>query len=150
MNIPPGGQDAPVKILRGSKLPARDLESLPSNAVMRHEAMLINEISLVLAEKRTSLSVMRTGLAILAIPISVMSVLVAISRYYEPMEVMYLLGPLLGICGILAVLGFILIIRSWKRFGLLNRIVADLKKQNANLRELCLAMDDMVRPDDDF
>lgn len=93
------------KLLDGQCLLPRDPASLPSNAAMRHEAMLINEVTLVLAEKRTSLSVMRTGLAILALPISVLSVLIVISRYYDPMKVMYLLGPLLGLCVILTALG---------------------------------------------
>lgn len=112
--------------------------------------MLINEINLVLAEKRTSLSVMRTGLAALALPVSVFSVLVVISRYYEPLEVMYLLAPLLGLCVALTILGAYMIVKSLRRISQLSRVVIDLKKQNENLRELCLAMDDMVGPDDDF
>lgn len=129
---------------------ARDLADLPSNAAVRHEAMLINEISLVLAEKRTSLSVMRTGLAVLALPVSAFSVLVVISRYYDPLAVMHLLAPLLGLCAALTILGVYMIVKSLRRISQLNRVVIDLKKQNENLRELCLAMDDMVGPDDDF
>jgi hypothetical protein len=128
----------------------RDLASLPSNAAIRHESMLINEINLVLAEKRTSLSVMRTGLAVLALPLSVFSVLVVISRYYDPLAVMYLLGPLLGLCAALTILGIYLIIKSLRRISHLNLVVLDLKRQNENLRELCVAMDDVVGPDDDF
>lgn len=128
----------------------RDLATLPSNAVVRHEAMLINEINLVLAEKRTSLSVMRTGLAVLALPVSVFSVLVVISRYYDPLAVMYLLAPLLGLCAALTILGACLITKSFRRISHLNLVVIDLKKQNDSLRELCLAMDDTVGPDEDF
>jgi len=127
-----------------------DEERLPSGAVMRHEAMLINEVSLVLAEKRTSLSVMRTGLAILALPISVLSVLIVISRYYDPMQVMYLLAPLLGLCVILTGLGSYLIIKALRRITHLNRLVASLKKQKTSLRKLGLAMNDLVAPDTDF
>ncbi|MDR1045282.1 MAG: hypothetical protein LBP33_09220 [Candidatus Adiutrix sp.] len=134
----------------GEGLLPRDPDSLPSNAAMRHEAMLINEVTLVLAEKRTSLSVMRTGIAILALPVSVFSVLVVISRYYDPMKVMYLLGPLLGICLILTALGAYMIGKSLKRVAQLNRVVAALKRQNRSLRELCVAMDDLVGPDNDF
>ncbi len=131
-------------------LPLRDLDRLPSNAVMRHEAMLINEVSLVLSEKRTSLSVMRTGLAVLALPLSVLSVLIVISRYYDPMKVMYLLGPLLGLCALLTVLGSYLIVKSLKRINQLNRVLAGLKRQNVSLRELCVAMDDLIFPDRDY
>lgn len=128
----------------------RDLANLPSNAAIRHEAMLINEINLVLAEKRTSLSVMRTGLAVLALPLSVFSVLVVISRYYDPLAVMYLLGPLLGLCAGLTLLGIYLIVKSLGRISQLGRVVLALKRQNESLRELCLAMDDVVGPDEDF
>jgi len=138
------------KVLQGECLLIRDPDRLPSNTAMRHEAMLINEVTLVLAEKRTSLSVMRTGIAVLALPISVLSVLVVISRYYDPGKVMYLLGPLLGICGVLTVLGSYMIVKSLKRNAQLNRVVAALKMQNASLRELCVAMDDIVGPDNDF
>lgn len=136
--------------LSGETLLLRDPERLPSNAAMRHEALLINEVTLVLAEKRTSLSVLRTGLAILALPISVLSVLIVISRYYDPSKVIYLLAPLLGLCAVLTILGSYLIIKALKRINQLNRVVIALKKQNAGLRELCVAMDELIVPDSDF
>ena len=138
------------QVLQGEILLVRDPDRLPSDAAVRHESMLINEISLVLAEKRTSLSVMRTGLAVMALPLSVLSVLVVISKYYDPMKVMYFLAPLLFICLILAVLGIFMIVRSFKRVSQLDRVIISLKRQNANLRELCMAMADLVSPDQDF
>ena len=44
---------------------------------------LINEIQLILAEKRTSLAAMRTGIAVFVLPLSVLSVLVATSEYEQ-------------------------------------------------------------------
>ncbi|UQZ91204.1 hypothetical protein C4J81_07640 [Deltaproteobacteria bacterium Smac51] len=123
---------------------------MPSDAVLQQEGMLINEINLVLAEKRTSLSVMRTGIAVLALPISVLSVLVAISKFYEPSDVMYFLAPLLSLCGVLTVLGAFMIWRALRRIAQLNKVVSSLKKQNTNLRDLCLVMGDLVKPDADF
>jgi hypothetical protein len=113
---------------------------MPDKASLQHEAMLINEISLVLAEKRTSLSVMRTGLAVLALPLSVLSVLIVISRYYDPGQVIYLLGPLLGLCAGLTVLGIYLIISALVRIRAFNRVISILKGQNNQLRELSLAL----------
>ncbi|MDR2934990.1 MAG: hypothetical protein LBV70_03810 [Candidatus Adiutrix sp.] len=115
---------------------ARDLPNMPDKASLQQEAMLINEITLVLAEKRTALSVMRTGLAVLALPLSVLSVLIVISRYYDPAKVIYLLGPLLVICAGLIVFGVYLIGSSLRRIRALNRVSAVLKRQNDNLREL--------------
>ena len=119
---------------------ARDVPNLPDKAALRQETMLINEISLVLAEKRTSLSVMRTGLAVLALPLSVLSVLIVISRYYDPGQVIYLLGPLLALCAGLVILGIYLIGSSVRRIRALNRVSAVLKGQNDNLRELSLVL----------
>jgi len=138
------------EVLHGEFLLPRDPACLPSDTAVRHEAMLINEISLVLAEKRTSLSVMRTGLAVMALPLSVLSVLVVISKYYDPMKVMYFLAPLLFICVILTCLGIYMIAKSLKRVSQLDRVIISLKRQNDNLRELCVAMADLVSPDHDF
>ncbi|WP_394808065.1 hypothetical protein [Nitrosomonas sp.] len=74
--------------------------------------VVMDEIQLILAEKRTSLSVMRTGIAILALPLSVMSVLVATSRMYDAESVLHFLIPL-GLLNLaLIVLSVYLIIRS--------------------------------------
>ena len=137
-------------------LARRDLPTLPDKASLRQETMLINEISLVLAEKRTSLSVMRTGLAVLALPLSVLSVLIVISRYYDAAQVMYLLGPLLLLCAGLTILGIYLILSAVRRIRALNRVITLLKGKNSQLRELSLAMkgdavtDPAVAPDPDF
>ncbi len=124
--------------------------SLPPDALLQQEAWLINEINLVLAEKRTSLSVMRTGLAVLALPISVLSVLVAISRFYDLSQATYFLVPLLTLCGLLTLLGSFMIVKALRRIHNLDRAVTSLKRRNANLRDLCLTMGDLVKPDDDF
>ena len=46
------------------------------DAEQRLLALHINEIQLLLAEKRTALAVLRTGIAIMALPISVLSLLI--------------------------------------------------------------------------
>src|SRR6266487_1961354 len=58
------------------------------------EVILLNELQLLLSEKRTSLSSLRTGIAIFAFALSVLSVLIATSRSYELRDVMPLLVPL--------------------------------------------------------
>jgi membrane protein YdbS with pleckstrin-like domain len=110
-----------------------DLSVVPTEAMVRQESMLINEARLILAEKRTALSVMRTGLAILVLPLSVASVLIAISRYYDPGRVLFLLAPLLAINLLLAVFGIYLIPRSWRRTRTLEAVSQDLKRRNAQL-----------------
>lgn len=42
--------------------------------------IIINEVQLLLAEKRTTLASMRAGIAVFALPLSVLSVLIATSK----------------------------------------------------------------------
>jgi hypothetical protein len=57
------------------------------------EGIIINEVQLILAEKRTYLAAMRTGIAVFALPLSVLSVLIATSEYYDVIHVMHWLVP---------------------------------------------------------
>ena len=125
-------------------------EAPPSSEDMRRETVLINSVTLLLAEKRTSLSVMRTGLAILALPTSVVSVLIVISKYYEPADVIYLLGPLLALCVFLSILGCYLIAKSIRRINHLSQMVTKLKQRNAHLKGLSMIMEGLIGPDNDF
>ena len=79
------------------------------------DTFIINEVQLLLSEKRTSLSTLRTGIAIFAFPLSVLSVLIATSRQYEPKEVLPFLVPLAIINVVLIALGSYLIVHSIRR-----------------------------------
>ena len=68
-----------------------------SDKKIASSAIAINEAQLILAEKRTSLSVMRTGITVLALPLSVMSLLIATSKYYNVLHVLHFIIPLLAI-----------------------------------------------------
>ena len=69
------------------------------------DTIIINEVQLLLAEKRTSLAAMRTGIAVYALPITVISLLIATSKFYDIVHVMHLLVPLLILCAALVLLG---------------------------------------------
>src|SRR5260370_17476867 len=78
--------------------------------------LILGEIQVLLAEKRTALSSLRTGIAIFALPLSVLSVLIATSRYYSFGKVMPLLLPLL-------LLNFgLLLLASWLIYISIHRI----------------------------
>lgn len=97
------------------------------NGKIESDAIAINEVQLVLAEKRTSLAVMRTGIAVLALPLSVLSILIATSKYYDIFHVLHFLIPLVALNLILVVLGAYLIIRSLIRMQRYDRLVHDIK-----------------------
>ncbi|MCJ7773941.1 MAG: hypothetical protein MUP22_12510 [Desulfobacterales bacterium] len=99
------------------------------------ENMAINEIQLILAEKRTSLSVMRTGIAVLALPISVLSVLIAMSKYYDFIQVLYYLIPLSILLLLLTALGSYLIIRSIVRMKHYDQFIRQIKMSHLNIEK---------------
>jgi hypothetical protein len=61
-------------------------------------SVIINEVQLLLAEKRTTLASMRTGIAVFALPLSVLSVLISASKCYDVLQVIHLPVPLLVLC----------------------------------------------------
>jgi hypothetical protein len=97
---------------------------------------VIDEIQLILSEKRTALSIMRTGIAVFALPLSVLSVLIATSKLYAFEHVMTLLIPLLMICLGLIVLGVALIFRAIVKIRHYDRIINKLTKDNGSLSTL--------------
>ena len=83
-----------------------------------------DEISLLLAEKRTSLAMLRTAIAIFTLPLSVFTILIATSKYYNTFESIHLLTPLFIICALLIFIGLYLIYRS---FNKIRKIDNDIK-----------------------
>jgi uncharacterized membrane protein YidH (DUF202 family) len=99
------------------------------------DSILINEVKLLLAEKRTSLSVMRTGIAVLALPLSVLSVLIATSRYYEVLHVLYFLVPLVVLNLALIVIGGHLIIRAIRQMRRYDHLICEIKMKHSLIAE---------------
>jgi uncharacterized membrane protein YkgB len=93
-----------------------------------HEGLVVSEVQLLLAEKRTSLAALRTGIAVFVLPISVLSILVATSGYYDVDHVLYFIVPLLSLSGALVILAFYLIIRSMLRMHHQDRLIMEIKK----------------------
>jgi uncharacterized membrane protein YidH (DUF202 family) len=99
------------------------------------EGVLINEVQLLLAEKRTSLSVLRTGITIFALPLSVLSVLVATSKHYDVTRVLALMVPLLVLCLGLVALAIFLTHRAVTRIRRYDRAIQELKRKHSVLAE---------------
>jgi len=98
-------------------------------------SLAINEVQLILAEKRTALATMRTGISVFVLPLSVLSVLVATSRYYEIPQVMHFLIPLLFLCVGLVILGSYLILRSIIRIHRYDRSIRKIKQKHSLIAE---------------
>jgi hypothetical protein len=99
------------------------------------DLIAINEVQLILAEKRTSLSVMRTGIAVLALPLSVISVLIATSKYYSIWKVLHFLIPLSTLLVGLVVLGSYLIIRSISKMKNYDSHIHQIKLEHSAIKK---------------
>ena len=99
------------------------------------DGLVMNEIQLLLAEKRTSLATLRTGIAVFVLPLSVLSVLIATSRFYDIIQVMHLLLPLLGLCAGLVGLGAYLVIRGIVRILHQDRHILEIKKKHSRIAD---------------
>jgi len=98
-------------------------------------AIIINEAQLILAEKRTSLSAIRTGIAVIALPLSLVGLLIATSRFYDVIHVMYLLIPLTALNIVLVFLGAFLIIRALIRIHHYDRMIREIKLKHSAVAE---------------
>jgi uncharacterized membrane protein YidH (DUF202 family) len=97
--------------------------------------IIINEVQLILAEKRTSLASLRTGIAVFAIPLSIMGVLVATSRYYEIQDVLHLFIGVMVMNALLLALGAYLVIRAIIKLRREDRMINDIKRQHSVIAE---------------
>ena len=98
-------------------------------------SIIIGELQLILAEKRTSLAAMRTGIAVFILPLSVLSILVATSQYYDLIHVLHFIVPLLAICAGMIFLGSYLIIRSIMRLRRYDRQILEIKRKHSQFAE---------------
>ncbi len=111
------------------------MENITKDQSSQIDSIIINEVQLLLAEKRTSLSVLRTGIAVMALPMSVISVLIATSKYYNVFYVLHYLIPL-GILNLgLVVLGIYLIVHSISRMRKYDRHINQIKIKHSSIEE---------------
>ncbi|MBU0517980.1 MAG: hypothetical protein ABIK07_23135 [Planctomycetota bacterium] len=99
-------------------------------------ASVINEVQLILAEKRTSLAFMRTGITVFALPLTVLSALIATSSFWDIAKVLHLLIPVLVICAGLIVLGSYLVTRAVLRVRHFSHLILILKKKHSHLCDI--------------
>ena len=96
----------------------------------------INQIQLLLSEKRTALSVMRTGIAILALPLSIFSALIATSKMYTIPDVWLPLALVSGVNLSLLAFSAYLIIHSLQRMRHYDCRIAAIKQNHPALKGL--------------
>jgi len=94
------------------------------------QTLVVSEVQLLLAEKRTSLAALRTGIAVFVLPLSVLSVLIATSRYYDFIHVLHFIIPLLSLSAALVLLASYLVIRAIIKMRRQDKLIMEIKKKH--------------------
>ena len=100
------------------------------------DPLVLQELQLLLAEKRTALATLRTGIAIFAFPLSILGALIATSKSYELHAVMHWLVPLLLINLGLTGLAVYLIVRALRRLHHYDHVIREFKQHHRQLERL--------------
>lgn len=98
--------------------------------------MVFDEVSLMLSEKRTALSILRTGIAIFSIPLSLGSVLIATSQLYDPDKILYLIVPVLAGCTLLVLISLWLMVTAAVKLRNNERRLDRVIEKNQFLRNI--------------
>ncbi len=97
------------------------------------ELLVSSAIQVLLAEKRTSLSMMRSAIAIIALPLTITSALIATSSLYQTERVVHLLVGVMTVNVLLLVLGVALVVRSLARIVRYDRLLHELKRDHPSM-----------------
>jgi uncharacterized membrane protein YidH (DUF202 family) len=108
---------------------------METNDLPSLDNVIVGEIQVLLAEKRTALAALRTGIAVFALPLSVLSALIATSRYYSIEKVIPLLLPLMVLNLGLVVLGCWLVFRSIRRIHHFERRIKELSEKYRSIAQ---------------
>lgn len=92
--------------------------------------LLIDEIKLLLEEKRGALMVMRTGVMIVLAQVAICGLMIAASRSYLMREVPHLSVPFLVVNALLLAFAFYLIAHSFGRIRHFDRVLRQLKTKD--------------------
>lgn len=101
------------------------------------EQLLISEVKLLLAEKRTYLAMFRTGVAICGLSVTALSVLVIESNFLDVFAVSntVIFG---GFLVLIAIIGGWLIYRSRQRIHHINEMINQIEEENQRIADIII------------
>jgi nitrogen fixation-related uncharacterized protein len=117
----------------------RELERQPKavkRAIKLDHALVMSEVQLLLADKRTAFALLRTGVTVALVPVSIWTVLVATSKLWDPFRVLWLLLPVMGVAVLLFALGLYLIWHAIKQVQHIDHTMQALRSSDTLLEDL--------------
>lgn len=108
------------------------------NSSNEQEKLLLSEISFLLSEKRTYLSLLRTGIAVFGVPITVLALLLATDGVHQVFQKVWLAFIIVSGLTIVALFGLWVFFYAEKKILKINRMVEKIEKENKRIAELVL------------
>ncbi|GEM_PF-4482038 len=133
---PPG--KAPPEAVHAEKVVSDVAQATPAEkkALAIDHKLVMSEVQLLLAEKRTAFALLRTGVTVALVPLSLWTVLVATSRLYNVLDVMWLLVPLMAIAVALFALGLYLVVHALLHVRHIENVMLGLRQTDTLLETL--------------
>lgn len=131
--------DAPAPETVAAAAAVKELAEAPreeKKAIAVDHKLVINEVQLLLAEKRTAFALLRTGVSVALVPLSLISLLIATSRLWNVWDVYWLLIPLGLVLLTLVSLGGYLILHALHHLAHNDRVLMGLRASDTLLEDL--------------
>ncbi|MEZ4156362.1 MAG: hypothetical protein R3B52_00075 [Candidatus Paceibacterota bacterium] len=100
------------------------------------EKVLLGEVQLLLAEKRTYFSLLRTGIAIFTFPLTVLAFLAATTQYHQIFERIFIGLPLTITLLLISVIGLMLFFNAEAKLKRLNMLLKDTISKNRRVSQM--------------
>ncbi len=102
----------------------------------RSEQILLSEIQVLLAEKRTIFAIFRTGMAVMTVPLTVILFLAATSEYHGLFSYLWLAIVIVG--GLISVSfgGIVIIYNTQKKLHRINHMIVEIEKLDKRIDEI--------------
>ncbi|MBI5153498.1 MAG: hypothetical protein HZA36_03520 [Parcubacteria group bacterium] len=106
--------------------------------IQKPEQLLINEVQLLLAEKRTYFSVLRTGIAISTLPLSIVVFLLATIKYHHLFDYSFTMIPLIGTLFLISFIGMYISHQANSKLRRIDALIKAIKRENKRMAEIIL------------
>lgn len=100
------------------------------------EAILLNEIELLLAEKRTNFSLLRTGIAIATLPLTVAIFLIATKDFHNAFDNNFYLFTILLFFGLIIASGIFMTVFAGRKIKKVDKAVLRIQKENKRVKNI--------------
>ena len=103
------------------------------------QRLLMTEVQLLLADKRTAYALLRTGVTVSLVPLSLWTFLIGTSKLWNPFDVMWILIPFGILTTMLFALGIYLVSHALAHVRHTEAVLTGLRSSDTMLEELMMA-----------